>query len=91
MPEPWRTEREKLKRNFQSTLENVWELWDNHMDHGTPFGNLGDLTESDMETETLFDFTYDVGWLRGVSEATGWSLERGPKAWSPRGKHPRRE
>lgn len=90
MPETWRTEREKLKRTFHSTLEGVWETWDNYVGRGTPFRNLGDLSESDIESQALFDITYDVGWLRGVSEATGWSLERGPKEWSPRGKHPPR-
>lgn len=94
MPERWRTEQEKLKQTFGTTLRNVWEIWDNYVGHGTPFGDLDDLQQSDIETRDLLPFTYDVGWLRGVSEAAGWSLVRpmpeGPKEWRPgKGKPPK--
>ena len=79
-----------LRREFDMILRNVWNTWKEHLgsDAGqegiSPFSNM-DLAP-DLEENA--GFNYSVGWLLGVSDAKGWSLDQppkplGPKDWTP--------
>lgn len=83
--EPWKTEKARLREVFDDTVIRVWEQWDSYEIEGTPFKNLPNAKNADIETSALLELYWDVGWARGVSEAFGWSLDRpGPREWSPR-------
>lgn len=83
--EPWKTDRKELRENFDATLAGVWEAWVDAEMRGTPFGGLRRIFQSGLSNEAITQLHWEVGWLRGVSESTGWSLDRpGPREWSPR-------
>lgn len=83
--ESWKTDREKLRQRFDTTLEHIWEVWESWDLKGSPFEKLEDIKDTEQESGPIFELYFDVGWARGVSEALGWSLSRpGPREWSPR-------
>lgn len=83
--EPWKTGEKKLRRNFDKTLESIWERWDELEIEGGPFGDLNQINQTGLESVEIDQLYFEVGWARGVSEALGWSLKRpGPREWSPR-------
>lgn len=79
--------RERLRESFENVLEHVWEQWHELGLKGTPWGTADELIEeTSLTSQEVIDFYTDVGWVRGVSQSTGWSLDRpqGPREWSPR-------
>lgn len=83
--ESWKTDKKELREQFDATLKAVWETWVDAEMAGSPFKRLNRLVESPLSNETINLMHWEAGWLRGVSEAFGWSLDRpGPREWSPR-------
>lgn len=64
-------ERRKLHRVYDRELNEVWKEWNTPVwRKGGPFFNLEDAPDLDEKP----GYNYMVGWLRGISEATGWAL-----------------
>lgn len=82
--EPWRTEPERLRRVFESSLRNLWKTWDEYVGKGSPFEDLHWIHDVGLSLEAAETTIWESGWLRGVSEATGWSLDNpSRKSWKP--------
>lgn len=83
--EPWKTDKKELREKFDATLASVWETWVAAELTGNPFKSLRRIFDSPLSNDTIILMHWETGWLRGVSEAYGWSLDRpGPREWSPR-------
>lgn len=80
---------QKLRRAFDGTLKTVWGEYLEYSQAGSPFEDLAEV----LPLWENAGFNQELGWLTGVADVTGWSLDRplGPKQWSPKGKHPRSE
>lgn len=73
-----------MRRIYLDTLKRLWEIWDQWVGRGTPFGDLERLQESQINPQYILPVHYEVGWVRGVSQATGWAVTKpGPKDWTP--------
>lgn len=64
-----------LRKRFDQGLRDTWNEWDGHDFSGSPFK---DIDESHPFWGNA-GINYDIGYLTGISAATGWSLTR-PKS-----------
>ena len=62
----------ELRKHFNQQLRDIWNEWDGHDFPGSPFR---DVNESHPFWNNA-GFNYDVGYLTGISAATGWSVAR---------------
>lgn len=72
----------RLREYFDDKLKDIWEEWNEGEFKGSPFEDL-------VEDHPLWEhagFQYDLGYLRGISAATGWDLRdpKGPREWKPK-------
>lgn len=83
--EEWKTDRKELREKFEMYLQWVWDTWDEAELRGTPFKGIHRILETGLSKDIIMEMYRDTGWLMGVSEAFGWSLNKpGPREWSPR-------
>lgn len=76
----------KLRREFNTSLERLWQAWDGFSDTGTPFDDLDAALEMEVGSAELATFYYDLGRVESWNKAFGWPIHRpGPREWSPRG------
>ena len=65
--------KKSLANEFRFSLEQLWRRWleESPDPEMSPFTDLEEAPELDNDP----GFNHLLGWLRGVSEATGWSLD----------------
>lgn len=69
----------ELRRIFDESLASIWSEWLDDGHDGSPFdepvGEQADVSAA---------FNYDIGYIGGIADATGWSLDcPGVKEWRP--------
>lgn len=82
-----------LRKQFDDLMAEIWDKWDEkempedeEEEAGdSPFDGTYWMEFTNLDDGERDSFKIDMGWLRGVSDATGWELRRpGPREWSPR-------